>query len=265
MSTKVSNWVWHSEATKTLKAGEMLVMLALADIANDDGLVIFVSDRAKDGEQAALAAKCRMSVATFRRQTHHLQELGLLSIGRESPTSRNIYRLNPTAQSERSPVSDRTAQDERSHRSTVSGHRDVNTKSTSGGSKLAAITIPEFFELTDEMRAWAAEHAPACDVERVTDAFVDYWRNGNGSGKRHKNWIATWRNWMRSEQSKLERFGWKAPAPADEVVVEDNVTQRRLDRERDAWLAAHGLTLEEFEAHRDEPGWLERVTAGGAA
>lgn len=39
-------------------------------------------------------------------------------------------------------------------------------------------------------------------------------------------------------------------------VQPENATQIRLRRERDEWLAKHGLTLEEFEARQGDPSWL---------
>lgn len=130
MSVKVTNWVWHDDRTQHLRGNAVVVMLALADIADDDGHVVFVKDTART--QVALAAKARVSVATFRRQAQDLEDEGLLAVDRESQTSVNEYRILLTAQSERSGVSGQIVEFERSHRSPVSGHTslirtDVNT------------------------------------------------------------------------------------------------------------------------------------------
>jgi hypothetical protein len=54
---------------------------------------------------------------------------------------------------------------------------------------------PASFVLTDEMREWAVEHAPAVDVDLTTEEFRDY------TFKTAKtDWPATWRNWMRKKQ-----------------------------------------------------------------
>ncbi len=37
MSVKVSSWVWHDVRAAQVKGNEMLALLALADVADDDG------------------------------------------------------------------------------------------------------------------------------------------------------------------------------------------------------------------------------------
>lgn len=130
MSVKVTNWVWHDDRTQHLRGNAVVVLLALADIADDDGHVVFARETART--QVALAAKARMSVATFRRQAGELEQDGLLHVDRETQTSVNEYRILLTAQSERSEMSGQIVEFERSHRSPVSGHSslirtDVNT------------------------------------------------------------------------------------------------------------------------------------------
>jgi hypothetical protein len=73
--------------------------------------------------------------------------------------------------------------------------------------------IPEPFLVTAEMRQWASEEVPAVDVDKATKTFVDYWRAKTGKDATKRDWVATWRNWMRREQpaptAKQER---KVPA-----------------------------------------------------
>lgn len=120
-------WVWHDQRTSELRGNQMLAMLALADVADDDGNCVFVRENARS--QNAMAAKARMSVATFRRATAELVEQGLLAVDRPTHQSTNSYRIvmasaqseRSSAQSERSPVSGASAQSERFQRSPVSG------------------------------------------------------------------------------------------------------------------------------------------------
>jgi hypothetical protein len=148
MSNKTEAWVWHDAATENLNLRDFVVLLALADIADDDGFVRFAKrkphGRRRDdltaeeqerlGDQKALAKKAHMSIATFRRATHDLESLGLLEISRATATAVNEYRVlmttaqpdlwitpSTTAQSERS----HRSPGERSHRSAVSDQRDV--------------------------------------------------------------------------------------------------------------------------------------------
>lgn len=51
---------------------------------------------------------------------------------------------------------------------------------------------PEEFQVTEDLRTWAAANASGVDIEAQTAAFRDYeFRNGK------TDWAATWRNWMR--------------------------------------------------------------------
>lgn len=140
MSVKVTNWVWHDPRTEHLRGNTAMALLALADIADDDGHVVFARGRSRS--QAALAKKARMSVATFRRVTSTLADEGLLEISRETQTSENEYRILVTAQSERSDLSGQTVQDERSHRSRVSGHTSlIRSDVTTDVSEVADATL----------------------------------------------------------------------------------------------------------------------------
>jgi hypothetical protein len=81
--------------------------------------------------------------------------------------------------------------------------------------------IPDDFEVTPAMIAWAKEHTPLIGAAE-TLRFVDYWR---GSGTTKADWEATWRNWMRKAQTDAERNGARAspragpkPSTTDERV-----------------------------------------------
>lgn len=62
--------------------------------------------------------------------------------------------------------------------------------------------LPDSFEVTEAMRAWAKTHAPQISVDRETERFIDYWRGKAGAAGRKADWTATWRNWMRTEQER---------------------------------------------------------------
>lgn len=91
MSVKATSWVWQDERTQQLSGNRMVVMLALADIADDDGSVIY----AKPGQrtQSALAEKCRVSRATLQRVIKSLEEDGLLIVERTDFRTTNRYQL----------------------------------------------------------------------------------------------------------------------------------------------------------------------------
>jgi hypothetical protein len=111
--------------------------------------------------------------------------------------------------------------------------------------------LPSSFAITDDMRAWAATEAPDVDVDARLDEWMDYWR---GVGRPMQDWAATWRNGMRKQQEFAVRDG-RTHRPA----TGPDVTAEVMREQRDAWLSAHGVTLEEYTANRDDPQWRARV------
>lgn len=256
MSVKVTNWVWHDQHTMHLRGNAFTALMALADIADDDGNVIYAKGEKRS--QAALARKARMSVATFRRMTDALATQGLLEVTRESQRTENAYRILMTAQVERSVVSGHDAQIERSERSL--GERSKPDRPLIGRSDVVDIEkprksagrgtrIPEPFTIDDLMRRWAATNTPGVNVDAETEAFVDYWRGRTGQIAVKADWPATWRNWMRRASERVPAgVATVPPVDADASV-----------RARDEWLRSRGITYEEYLEHVDEPGWLDSL------
>lgn len=181
MSVKVTNWVWHDDRTQHLRGNAVVVLLALADIADDDGHVVFVKDTART--QVALASKARVSVATFRRQTQELEDDGLLAVDRESQTSVNQYRILLTAQSERSGVSGQIVGFERSHRSPVSGHTssirtDVNTDVSEVADAPLRGDVKRLLDLLDEEIERNGGRRPARSKKNIDSARLLLDRDG---------------------------------------------------------------------------------------
>ncbi|MBJ2303502.1 hypothetical protein [Pseudomonas sp. MF2857] len=57
--------------------------------------------------------------------------------------------------------------------------------------------LPEPFNVTGDMRKWAAERTPGVSLTNETEKFVNHWR---GNGQTKLDWIATWRNWLLKAQ-----------------------------------------------------------------
>lgn len=57
--------------------------------------------------------------------------------------------------------------------------------------------LPEPFNVTGDMRKWAADRTPAVTLANETERFANYWR---GSGGTKADWVATWRTWMLKAQ-----------------------------------------------------------------
>ena len=62
-----------------------------------------------------------------------------------------------------------------------------------------ASRIPDDFQVTPEMIAWARENTPSVG-RRETEDFIDYWHSASGANARKLDWVATWRNWMRKAE-----------------------------------------------------------------
>lgn len=68
---------------------------------------------------------------------------------------------------------------------------------------------PADFEVTAELRAWAAEKAPGIDVDRETEALRDWEFRTPRS-----DWPATWRGWMR--KASESRAGGRPVSGSDQ-------------------------------------------------
>jgi hypothetical protein len=99
--------------------------------------------------------------------------------------------------------------------------------------KRATRRCPNDFELTDTMREWAVENAPAVDVDVATAKFRDHTFKTAIT-----DWQATWRNWMRKDQEFAQARAPKTNghAPAESFKERD----ARLARER--YEAFAGIT-----------------------
>lgn len=78
MSVKVSSWVWHGDETADLAGNEMILLLALADVAADDGRCVYLTE-GDELTYAGLAKKARVDRRTVIRLVAKLRERGLLT------------------------------------------------------------------------------------------------------------------------------------------------------------------------------------------
>lgn len=111
--------------------------------------------------------------------------------------------------------------------------------------KTKGTRLPDDFQLTDDMIDWARENTPLCT--RVDhDAFVDHWRSANGPNATKRNWLAAWRNWMRRENERRDRYGSRARASPNTDLAPRNGVRPGLDqRVLDHLALAQQLAAEE--------------------
>ena len=76
--------------------------------------------------------------------------------------------------------------------------------------------LPDDFTVTPEMVDWFREHCPHVNGKRETEKFIDHWRSKPGKEGRKLDWVATWRNWMRTAE---ERSGPRTRAAPSEPTT----------------------------------------------
>jgi hypothetical protein len=97
--------------------------------------------------------------------------------------------------------------------STALSNAGSNAKERRGednsGPRKRGTRIPDDFEVTDQMRRWAAENASNVDPDRETANFVDFWSGKAGQAATKVDWPATWRKWMRTASDRTPT--WRRP------------------------------------------------------
>lgn len=70
----------------------------------------------------------------------------------------------------------------------------------SGKEKSVPTTLPRPFKVTTDMQKWARENVPLVDWKLETQKLTD-WALSKAAKK--VDWVATWRNWLRTTQERL--------------------------------------------------------------
>jgi len=92
------------------------------------------------------------------------------------------------------------------------------------------IMLPSDFQVTEEMRQWAAEHAPDMDVDAELDEFKTFWREIATKNHRRtgRGWNATWKNRMKDRQEYFDNLRQK-----NGTNPKDGKSNLQVSRERD--------------------------------
>lgn len=244
MSVKAISWVFEHSRSRGI---DRLVLLALADAANDQGTAW--------PSLTTIARKAGIDRRTVSRTIARLVELGEL---RRHPASgqsgvggrSNLYDvvMEQGQSAPASPVGDESEQGHgaptKQGRSAPRGRESLGAESPQVGAesplsrgtappnplepsepsagraragareakpkKTRATPPPDHFEITPELRAWAAAKSITADLDFETEQFLDYHRRKGTLGQ---DWVAGWRSWMRNTL----KFGSTAPTPAAKV------------------------------------------------
>lgn len=89
--------------------------------------------------------------------------------------------------------------------------------------------IPNPFNVTGEMRKWAAEKTPHVDLQRATEEFCNYWRALPGQRGRKLDWVMTWQNRMREWEDKAVRRGTNGNGKGESISERFERIERECD------------------------------------
>lgn len=222
MSVKVSSWVWDDT---TAKGSDRVILLALADWANDNGWSWYSADE--------LAEKTRMGRATVFRRLDVLEECGLVERFRRGRTLTTVYRVAvPWADVRSYPLPDPPAEVKSQIETLVKSHsgqgevsrvrpvkshgRDiepsVNVSNRQGGAprRKPETTIPEGWKPTPRHGELATQYG--LDLSSESFAFRAH---AVANDRRMRDWDAAFSMWLsksrqfaRTQQASQPRSQW---------------------------------------------------------
>lgn len=201
MSIRLMNLAWQAPLTATQK----LVLLAMADWSNDEGICW--------PSIAKLASKTSLSERGLRKVIRSLEELGLVDT-EEKPGRGNLYHLTLDPGTTFPPPRHEVPPTPEPRSSNTFNDTPKTLPSLSGGSRKRM--LPPDWVAGEEEISWALTKFPALtrsEIENETDRFRDYWI---AEGKLKADWRATWRNWIRrSVEFAAAKRGQKASRTSD--------------------------------------------------
>ena len=217
MSVKIMSWAWSQKLEPTKK----LILMALADYADDDGVCWPSMNR--------LADKCNVSRRTILRNINVLKDDGILS-------SSHRHREDGSMSSSRYVIHAETQCDTLRQNvtppcdtgvtppATPVSHHEPSLESPFRKERGRAGRIPEnWLPSPDNILFAINEGFQENQVGRIADKFKDYWTAASGRNAAKKDWDATWRNWVRREAERVsvkkpERMGTMEAAQS---ILED--------------------------------------------
>gem|GEM_PF-1815326 len=217
--------VWRMDMASTDK----MVLLALADAANDDG-VTWIALRSKRDDKLDLMKKCSLSDRAIQSAIKRLCDAGFLS--RDERAGRGvIYTVTPEGGSAPTPER-RSPPPERGSGAPEggSGNPSLNHQLTLISSGMApkekpsrkkpSVALPESFP-DEPCLTWAKEKVAAKGASVSVAREVDRFRNhAEQNDRRCANWAAAWRNWIDNACERAPTLG---------------LVQRETQTEHDPW------------------------------
>lgn len=204
---------------------DLLMMLAIADFADDDGNAY--------PSVGTLAQKCRTTSRHVNRILAVLRASGELEIRQnEGPKGTNRYRIALKGMTPASPLTNRSPLTPASSTPDVqvpkpltptSDEPSLNhqrTRESARASRLPAADrgsrLPEDWQPSGSDISFCRAKRPDLDPAEVAEKFRDHWLGEPGAKGRKTNWSATWRNWVRNEKPRRAQLAAPTTLDADE-------------------------------------------------
>jgi hypothetical protein len=192
MSIEAMNLVLnHSKATGRAK----LVLLGIANHFGDNGAWPSIS---------TLARYANASERSVKRDIQELVDLGELTVEVNSAPMRGQYKTNLYWISVDSGVTTEVSRGDSSGKSGVTPVGTQNININHKESDTRATRIPDNFEVSREMRNWAALNHPEVDLDKATLNFVDYWETKPKNNTK-LDWTRTWQTWIRNTRPDVKQ------------------------------------------------------------
>jgi DNA-binding Lrp family transcriptional regulator len=182
MSIRMMSWAFH-DSPQDLSPAQLVVLLALADGADDEGHVRYL----RDTSQEALARKSRMSKKSVQRATDNLVERGILVRSQASVLDPYEYRIL-SGQSVASTMRQSVPNEATDCRIALS----IDGSNSRGRKRKGSATpIPDDWSPSEAHRSQAAEKG--LDIQLEADAFRAH---AEANDRRVVVWDAAFRQWL---------------------------------------------------------------------
>ncbi len=201
---------------------DKLVLLALADTANDEG-VCWPS-------VLGLCEKTCLSDRAVQQAVKRLTDCGHLSVTKRYKQT-NVFTVHPRVYPERGSPEAASPETPSPEGKCISTPNDVHplnpskrtvskstTKKTKPPSKKAT-ELPEDFRLDEEMCLFATQRLENPDVEAM---FEEFRAHHSAKGTESKSWPASWRTWVLNAANK----GFRYPRKNNSQILADGTAVR---------------------------------------